>query len=144
MKLTKEQKKSLGIEFDGEDVPDDQVNAAIEALSQKAARVDGLPDDVEDLRKDAAAGATLVAEKRTEVTRLAKLAELGAEEGDLDEVVVDQINDADADGLIKLEKYFTKRAADKLKRSSAEDGAQVETAGGVQPTGKALPKVLVH
>lgn len=134
MKLNKEQKQSLGIEIDGDEVPDEQVFAAIDSLSKKAALADGLPDNVEDLKAQAAAGATLVTQKREEVTRLAKLAELGADEGTLDEVVSNQIENADADGLIKLETYFGKKVAEKFPkngRSSLEDHKEIDNAGGV-------------
>lgn len=144
VKLTKEHKAQLGIEFDGDEVPDEQVFEAIDKLSAEAAKAAGLPDNIDDLKSQAAAGVTLVEQKRGEVTRLAKLAELGAEEGTLDEVVSQQIEAADADGLIKLEKYFGKKVEDRFPnkgRSSVEDSTAVDNAGGVSAEAAELPEV---
>lgn len=136
VKLTAERKQSLGIEIDGDEVPDEQVFEAIDKLSKKAAEaVDSA--NIAELTKRAASGDALVAEKRNEVTRLAKLAELGAAEGDLDEVVTGQIEAADADGLIKLETYYRKRVGERFPaggRSSLENGKEIDKAGGVDET----------
>lgn len=131
MKLTSEQKSKLGIEFDGEDVPESEIFKAGESLADKLAAVDTV--NIDELTARAEAGDALVTEKRAEVTRLATLAELGAEDGTLDEVVTAQIKAADADALIKLETYFGKKAAKKfpkLGRSSLENSDEIDTAGG--------------
>lgn len=139
MKLTAEKKAELGIEFDGDDVPETEILKAAESL---AGKINGLPDNVAELQAQAAAGVTLVTAKREEVTRLAKVAELGAEEGDLDDVVVDQINKADADTLIRLETYYSKKVAERFPngRSSVEDAeandaaAELDADAGDDPT----------
>ncbi|MGE3468650.1 MAG: hypothetical protein AB7J13_17160 [Pyrinomonadaceae bacterium] len=141
MNIPKEKREALGIGFDGDDVPETEIFKAAEALAEKVA---GLPGDIDQLKAQAAAGATLLEAKRNEVIAKAKLAELGSAEGDLDEVIVDQLNAADAEGLIKFEKYYDKRIGDKFPkggRSSEEDpagaGAEPETAGlaaGDDPT----------
>jgi len=133
MNIPKEKREALGIGFDGDDVPETEIFKALESQAASRATLKaGLPDDVEELKAQAVAGVTLLDEKRAEVTRKAKLAELGSEEGDLDEVVSAQIASADADGLIKLDAYFGKKVAEKFPqgRSSAEDPA---SAGAVDP-----------
>jgi hypothetical protein len=100
-------KKKLGIEFDGEDVPETALLTAGESLATKlAAYGDVTPESVAELRTKAAAGDKFVELQRTEVTRLAKLAELGAEPGDLPSVIDKQIEAADFDTLVELETYF--------------------------------------
>ena len=141
MKLTNEHKAQLGIECDGEDVPDEQVWTAIDALSKKAATV---PENLAELNARAAAGDTLVDEKRTEVTRLAKLAELGAEEGELPEVIADDIKAADVKRLQSLGEFYGKKVAEKFPkdgRSSLEDNEKIDNAGGVTSNEAELPKV---
>lgn len=141
MKLTSEQKTKLGIEFDGEDVPETEIFKAGESLADKLAAVDTV--NIEELQKKASAGEAFIAKQREEVTRLARLAELGAEEGELDEVVSQQIENADFDTLVKLETYFGKRAADKFPkggRSSVEDGYKVDAAGGTVSNEAELPE----
>lgn len=125
MKLTSEIKAKLGIEFDGDDVPEADVLKAAESLADKVSEMEqsATSESITELTKRAEAGDVLVEAKRTEVTRLAKLAELGAEEGTLDDVVVDQVNNADAEGLLRLEAYFGKKANDRFPatgRSSQE------------------------
>ncbi|QQS33501.1 MAG: hypothetical protein IPM50_02650 [Acidobacteriota bacterium] len=141
MKLTSELKAQLGIEFDGDEVPDDQVVAAVDALSAQAAKV---PANLAELEARALAGDALVAEKRADVLRLAKLAEASGEDDELDPVVVDSINEADVERLQKLGAYYQKRVADKFPkggRSSLENSDEIDNAGGVaNPNGKALPE----
>jgi hypothetical protein len=143
MKLTAEQKTKLGIEFDGEDVPETEIFKAGESLADRLAKVDQV--NIAELTARAEAGDELVKEKRAEVTRLAKLAELGAEEGDLEEIVSEQIEAADADQLVKLAGYFQKKVADRFPngRSSQESSKEIDAAGGDKQEVKQLPKVSV-
>lgn len=130
MKLTDAQKTQLGIKVDGDEVPETEILKAAETLATKVTELTQSTEAtaVAELTKRAEAGDKLVDAKRTEVTRLAKLAELKADDdkAELDEVVTQQIAGADADGLIKLEKYFEKKVAEKFPkggRSSLEDPA---------------------
>ena len=93
----------------------------------------GLPDNVEQLKSQADAGAKYIELQRVEVTRLATLAELGVEDGTLDPVVAGTITDADYDKLVQLKSYYEKKVAEKFPngRSSLEDSTKVENAGGV-------------
>lgn len=141
MKLTKEQKAELGIDFVGEDVPETEILKAAESLAAKIKPFDGI--NLTELKAKADVADGYVAEKRTEVTRLARLAELGADEGELDEVIRVQIDEASFERLQSLGKYFEKKAADRLpgKRSSMESSDEIETAGGVKKTPKATVPV---
>lgn len=132
MKIEKAKRTELGIEFDGDDVPETELLKAVETLAAKNKKFEGV--DVAELQKQAAQTATLLTNKRAEVTRLAKIAELGATEGELDELVSQQIEEADADKLVKLETYFQKKAGDRFPngRSSMEGSDEVEAAGGVK------------
>ncbi len=143
MKLSKEQKTSLGIEFDGEDVPEAELLKAAESL---AAKVADQPADLEELKTQAAAGLKLVDEKRAEVLADAKVAELGAEDKDLDPVVAKTIEEADVTRLQELGAYYKKKIGEKFPqgRSSEEDSLEVDTAAGDAKAGKKLPKVSVH
>jgi hypothetical protein len=90
--------------------------------------------NIAELQKKAAAADGYIEKQRAEVTRLAKLAELGAEEGELDEVITQSITDADFDRLVKLESYFKKKAGERFPetaRSSQENTGAVEHAGGI-------------
>ena len=135
MKLTAEQKAELGIEFDGDEVPETEIHRAPMTLAAKLKPFDEFdPANIAVLQAKAAAGEKFVERLRTEVTRKAKLAELGADEGDLEEVVSQAIADADFDRLEKLDAYYEKKVAErfpKVARSSHEDPKAVETAGGV-------------
>lgn len=118
VKLTTEQKKAFGVEFDGEDVPDDVVATAMQTLASKASQAN-----------------TLVESMRSDVRRAATLAELGAEEGALPEIIGDDINQANAERLVKLKAYYEQKAAERFPkngRSSAENSTPIEQAGGVQ------------
>jgi hypothetical protein len=150
MKLSQEQKTRLGIGFAGEEVPESEIFSAAESL---AADKDKLatelakhdPKRLESLEASAKVGETLIAEKRKEVTRLARLSELGADDEklELDEVVSMQIEGADADQLIKLEAYYQKKVSDKFPkggRSSLEDNEAVDRAAGAVEA-EALPEV---
>ena len=145
MKLTAEQKRELGIEFDGDDVPETEILKVAESLSAKVKTFDQVKFD--ELAKRAEAGDKLVEEKRTDVTRLAKLAELGADEGELDPAVADTIKEAGVEKLQQLGTYYQKKAADKFPkdgRSSQEDAAAVEAAGGVNKQNKPTVRVGLH
>lgn len=130
MKLTKEQKAKLGIEFDGEDVPETELFKAAESLATKFGDV-----NLADLQAKAKQVESLMTAKRAEVTTVAKLAELGANEGDLPGVLSKQIENADAETLIELYDYYSQKAADRFPaggRSSVDSSLEVEKAGGVE------------
>lgn len=148
MKLTKEDKARLGIEFDGEDVPDEQIKAAIDSLAEKASKV---PANIEQLNADAEAGRKYVEQQRAEVTRLARIAELGPDDadGELDPVIADDIKDASFDRLTSLKAYYEKKVAAKFPkggRSSLEGSEEIEHAGGVTAPAKpaTTQKVGLH
>jgi len=132
MKLTKEEKAQLGIEFDGEDVPEADVVKAGLALKTK---VDELSDaeKIAELKANAEAGKAYIEKQRTEVTRLATLAECKADDdkAELPKVVADHIAAASFDTLVELEQHYQAKVGDKFKRSSVEDPAAIEAAGGV-------------
>lgn len=132
MKIEKAKRTELGIEFDGDDVPETELLKAVETLAAKNKQFEGV--NVAELQNQAAQTTTLLTNKRAEVTRLAKISELGATEGELDELVSQQIEEADADKLVKLETYFSKKAGDRFPngRSSMESSEEVEGAGGVK------------
>jgi hypothetical protein len=146
MKLSKEKKEELGIEFDGEDVPETEIFKAAESHAATVKAFGAVkPEEVENLRKRADAGDKYIELERSEVTRLAKLAELGADEGDLPAVVANQIKAADFDTLVELEKFYGDKVAKKfpnLSRSSKEDSLSVDAAGGVdkQADGETVPE----
>ena len=143
MKLTADQKSKLGIEFDGDDVPETEILKAGESLADKLAAVDQV--NIAELTERAEAGDTLVEEKRTEVTRLAKLAELGAEEGDLDPAVSDSIKEAGVERLQQLGTYYQKRVGERFPnggRSSMEDPTVVDNAGGKDEAKTTAPKKI--
>jgi hypothetical protein len=145
MKLTKEKKSELGIEFDGDDVPETEILKAAEKLAAKNQPFAGV--NLAELQKQAAQSETLLTAKRGEVKRLATIAELGADEGDLPEIVSQQIEGADAEMLVKLEDYYRKKAADKLPtgRTSQENSAEIETAGGIETASHStVPNVGLH
>lgn len=146
MKLTAEQKTKLGIEFDGEEVPETEIFKAADTLAGQLADVDTV--NIEQLTKRAEAGDVLVEEKRTEVTRLAKLAELGADDKELPPVIADDIKAASVERLTRLGEFYGTKVAAKFPkggRSSLEGSNEIETAGGVNvPTVKKLKKVSVH
>jgi hypothetical protein len=145
MKLTNEQKQELGIEFDGEDVPETEIFKAAQSLAAKTKQFDGV--NIAELTEQAKAGVGFIAKQRAEVTRLAKLAELGSKEGELEEVVSQTIQSADFDRLVMLEKYYSKKVAERFPesaRSSHEDPAAVEAAGGVKPNTTVPKKVGLH
>ncbi len=145
MKLTKEKKEELGIEFDGDDVPETEIFKAAESHAATVKAFGSVkPTEVAELRTRAEAGDKFVTLQRGEVTRLAKLSELGADEGDLPAVVAKQIKDADFDTLVELQDYFGKKVAEKFpetSRSSEEEAAAVENAGGVTHQKTTVPKV---
>ena len=146
MKLTKQQKTELGIEFDGDDVPETEILKAAENFAAKTKEFDGV--NLAELKAKADTADVYVEEKRTEVRRLARLAELGADEGELDEVVEDQIKEASFERLQGLAKYFEKKAADKFPkgRSSQEATGEIETAGGTktEQQNKKVPVIGLH
>ena len=88
----------------------------------------------------------MIAEKRIEVTRLATLAEVGAETGTLNEVVAGMIEKADADELVKLQTYYRGKVAAKFPdgKSSLENSEEIETAGGVKTETKQTKTVNVR
>jgi hypothetical protein len=148
MKLTNEHKQSLGIEFDGEDVPETKIFEAAEALAAKLKPFEGVdPENIAALQAKAAAGDKFIEKQRTEVVRLAKLAELGADAGDLPKVIKSTIDTASFDTLVELEDYYKGKVAEKFPqtvRSSEENSAEVDNAGGASAQKTAeLPRVGV-
>lgn len=145
MRLTDEQKKELGIEFDGEDVPETEIHkAALVFAGQVKAFGEVKPETVAELTTRAEAGDKYVGLQRVEVTRLAKLAELGAEAGELPNVVKQQIEAADFDTLVELETFYKAKVAAKFPkngRSSREDSDPVDNAGGTSAQKTTVPKV---
>lgn len=142
MRLTNEQKAKLGIEFDGDDVPETDIFNAADSLADRLAAVDTV--NLEQLNARAAAGDMVIAEKRADVMRLARLAELGAEDGELNAVLVEQINEASVERLQQLGDYYGNKAADRFPaggRSSLEDNEAVDNAGGVSAAEAELPEV---
>lgn len=133
MKLTAEVKKALAIESDSLDVPDADVLTAVNSLAARSQALEGV--DLESLQAKAAIADSLFEEKRTEVTRLAKLAELGAGESELDPAVAQSIADADTvKRLESLRGYYDKKASERfpqMSRSSMENTEAVHAAGGV-------------
>lgn len=131
MKIEKSKRTELGIEFDGDDVPESEIFKAAETLAAKTKEFDGV--NLAELKSRAAQVEILLTAKRTEVTRLARLAELGSEEGELDEIITQQIAEADAEKLVKLENYYQKKAAERFPengRSSQEKTDDVDAASG--------------
>ena len=106
MKLTAEQKQALSITHEGDDVPEDLVSPGLDKLISQAAQ-----------------GTKLLDAARAEARRVAKLAILGSDEGELPKAIVNQINNADADAVTELTEFYTAQAAEKLpaSRSSEED-----------------------
>lgn len=148
MNLKKEQKEKLGIEFDGDDVPETEIFKAADSLADSLAAFGEVKaSEVVALRSKAEAGEKFIKLQREEVTRLAKLSELGANEGDLPAVMAKQIDAADFDTLVELKDFYGKKVAEKfpkLARSSQEDAAPVEDAGGVKKQTKPAVKVGLH
>ncbi|HYG09846.1 MAG TPA: hypothetical protein VD835_07735 [Pyrinomonadaceae bacterium] len=129
VKLTAARKQTLGITAEGEDFPDEQVLVIVDGLASQAA-----------------AGLVLLTARRAECLRVAKLATLGSEEGELTPAlknVIERSQGEDLEGLITM---YTEQAADKfpttcqscqrpvkLTRSSVEGSGAVEQAGGIRP-----------
>jgi hypothetical protein len=112
VKLTLEQKKTLGLSHAADEVADADVLNAIDRMA-----VDRTATDA----KLAAADAIISAE-RAEVVRLATVAELGSAEGKLPEVLATVIANADASQLPALKQLYAEKAQSKLgTRSSQED-----------------------
>lgn len=147
MKLTAEQKTKLGIESDGDDVPETEIVTAAEVLADRVASFGKFdPANIAQLTAEAEAGRKFTENQREEVRRLARLAELGAEGGtELPAVIEKQIAAADFDTLVELETYYSKRAADQFPkdgRSSAEDHTASDNAGGTKQS--TVPRVGLH
>lgn len=139
MIVKKEHQTLLGITVEGDDVPEQTVLDAAVALAN-ANKLK--PADLAALSLKASEGEKLLTEKRNEVIRLAKLAELGAEEGTLNEVLEKMINDADADALVSLETLYREKVSNKLPKngqSSLENKGAIEAAGGVHKETKTKP-----
>lgn len=143
MKLNADQIAALGLKPDSDDVPETAILDRALELARENAQFAGV--DLAGLQARAATVDKFVGEKRAEVKRLATLAELGAEEGDLDEFVAQQIEEADYDRLAKMADYYGKRAADRIPsgRTSLEDSDPIENAGGLKPAAD-VPAVGLH
>lgn len=145
MKLTIDQKSKLGIEFDGEDVPEAEV---LKAANSLADRVAGLPENVATLKEQAEAGAKYIELQRAEVKRVATLAVCGSEEkATLPKVIADDITSASFDRLVELKAHYDAEAAKKFGkgRSSLENHEEIEAAGEIEQNKKpTVPKVGLH
>lgn len=130
MKLTVEKKAELGIEFDGDDVPETEILKAAESLAGELAKVDQV--NIAELTTRAEAGDKYVELQRTEVTRLATIAELGAEDGELPAVISKQLASADLDTLVELQEYYGQKVAERFPngRSSKEGSELIDAAAG--------------
>lgn len=127
VKVSQERKTTLGITHEGEDVPDEIVLQRAEALAAQAA-----------------SGAQLLADAQAECRRVATLAVVGSKEGQLPDAIASTINKAEGAELAGLTKFYTEQAAARFPqtcqscgkpttgRSSVEDSAAVEQAGGVR------------
>lgn len=134
MKITEEQKTLLGITADGDDVPEQTVLDAAVKLAQTS---QFKPTEIADLSLKATEGEKLLKAKREEVKNLARLAEFGAEEGNLNDVIVKMIDGASADDLQTLEADYRKKLGDKFPpngKSSLENDEQILNAGGLEKT----------
>jgi hypothetical protein len=138
VKVTDARKLTLGITHEGEDVPDEIVLSRAETLAAEAS-----------------VGAALTSSMRTECLRLAKLAELGNEEGTLPDALTGTINDASGARLDGLTQMYRERAEQRFPqtcqscgsqnvagRSSVEDRTGQPNAGATTPA-KPLP-VSIH
>lgn len=143
MKITNEQKELLGITAEGEDVPEqDVLNAALETAKRSKLSA----TEIAELSSKAKDGETLMTEKRNEVIRLAKLAELGAEEGSLPSVLTKTIEHASAEELVELETYYRGKVQEKFPdggKSSLENSTDIEKAGNVNDKPKRTKPVNV-
>ncbi len=129
MKLKEEDKQLLGIALEGEEVPEQTVLDAALSLAKKQPMS---ATEIAELSLKAKQGEQLVGEKRAEVTRLAKLAELGSEEGTLNDVISKMIGEATVEDLVSLENLYRGKVGAKFGagRSSVENSKEIETAGG--------------
>ncbi len=144
MKLTPEQIKSLGLEVVGDDVPESEILKVALSLATANKAFDGI--NLTELQAKAATAENYVAEQRKEVRRLACVAEVGSAEGTLDDFVSTQIDEADYDRLVKMREYYEKKAAEKFPkfRTSQENSADVETAGGISQRAITVQPIGLH
>lgn len=143
MKITEEHKTLLGITADGDDVPEQTVLDAAVKLAQTSQLK---PTDIADLSLKATEGEKLLKAKREEVKGLAKLAEFGADEGTLNDVVVKMIDNASADDLQTLESDYRKKIGNKFPgQSSLENVEDIKNAGGFKPISQqTVPVIGLH
>jgi len=140
MKITEEQKTILGITAEGDDLPEQDVLNAALAIA-KTSKLSAT--EIAEMSLKAKAGETLVTEKRNEVIRLAKLAELGAEEGALPSVLTKTIENSSAEELVELETYYRGKVSEKFPnsgKSSLENNEQIE--GEARTQTPAQPKAV--
>jgi hypothetical protein len=108
VKLTAEQKKRLGLEaIEGDDVPEDVVLPALEKFTREA---------------ETAVGLTRAA--RAECLKFAKLAELGAEDGELSKATEKVINAADGEDLAELTEEYRQRAEKRFSPTCQDCGSR--------------------
>jgi hypothetical protein len=132
MKLTAEQKTSLGITAEGDEVSESAVlDAALKIAETKSTLS---PKEILELNEKATTGEKLLAAKREDVIKQATLHELGSSEGELSVITKKVIESASVEELLELEADFGKKLAAKFGngRSSKENAEAVETAGGIQ------------
>ncbi len=145
MKLDEKQIKALGLDTTPGEVSEELVLGRAVELAERVTEFEGV--DIKALQAKADISDKYIDEKREEVRRLARVAELGAEEGELDEVVETQIAEADFDRLQGLGTYYEKKAETRLPeggRSSAESDLEVEGAGGVAESAVRVEDVPLH
>lgn len=108
MKLTAEQKKRLGLEaIEGDDVEEPVVLEALEKFS-----------------RDAETAVQLTQATRAECLKFAKLAELGAEEGQLSKATEKVINAASGEDLVELTEEYRQRAEKRFSVTCQDCGSQ--------------------
>jgi hypothetical protein len=108
VKLTAELKKMLGLtEHQGDDVAEATVLQAVPALAARAE-----------------AGDRVVTSQRTECLRVAKLAIVGAGEGDLPKALENQIKSASGEDLEGLITFYTQQAEQKFPQACQKCGAK--------------------
>ena len=131
MKLTADQKLKLGITSEDDDVPESEILKA--ALNWAESKPILSATDVLALKDSAKIGETLLQEKRDEVTRLAKLDELGEKEGELSSIMQSVISNANVEELSEFEKELNAKLSAKYGsgRSSKANGKDVNKAGGI-------------
>ncbi|MCU0238512.1 MAG: hypothetical protein MUC29_03650 [Pyrinomonadaceae bacterium] len=138
MKLTPEDMQKLG--FDSEEVSEAHLLGKALELSNTSLTA----TELKSLNENAEAGKILLNAKREEVTRLAKLFELGDKTGDISAMTKKVIDLANAEELVELEKDYNEKLSAKFGtgQSSVVDGKKVDNAGDVNTDKKIKPSKM--